>query len=256
MSKRKASTLSPTSIPNGLRRSKRLKNLLQQHHSPTAESQQHNLPSPPHSDDRKSKRKREEEREQEQVTRDTRASEPSLKRRLVSKRSSAFEQSDPISYWIDNDFEWPKVLGHMSRPPKRPPSRSNSYTQSTKSGDTPKAWGAKHAAIMPDNGIFMESQPGATIAQEDEELCEKILGLGSRFDFPNEWSFHGENFLTMVKLAYHQNEARVIRDLGPHIMPSPELHNAQGYPELKHIAEGVDAQWTKCTSLCGPKIEA
>lgn len=34
-------------------------------------------------------------------------------------------------------------------------------------------------------------------------------------------------------------------------MPLLMLHRAQNYPGLEHIAEGVDAQWTKCTSLCG-----
>ncbi|KAK1045246.1 hypothetical protein LTR74_018188 [Friedmanniomyces endolithicus] len=116
---------------------------------------------------------------------------------------------------------------------KRPLSRSNSYTQSTLSGDTPKAWGAKHAAMMLENGMFMDKQKGALITQGDEELCTKILG--SRSELPDEWAFYEDNFLTILKMALYKNEARV------------------GHPGLEHIAEGVDAHWTKCTSLCGPK---
>ncbi|KAK0261293.1 hypothetical protein LTR35_017872 [Friedmanniomyces endolithicus] len=134
---------------------------------------------------------------------------------------------------------------------KRPLSRSNSYTQSTLSGDTPKAWGAKHAAMTLENGMFTDKQKGALITQGDEVLCTKILG--SRFELPDEWAFYEDNLLTILKMALYKNEARVVRDAGPHVMPSPELHNAQGHPGLEHIAEGVDARWTQCTSLCGPK---
>jgi len=267
MPKRKASSLSCAPISDRSRRSKRLQTSSERRHSPTAKSPQHYLLSPPDSDvalnTRKSKRKREVQ--QEEGSGDTQAHEPAVKRRCsndtsdpVDVHKSTSEQDDLTAYWVRNDFEWSEVLGQTvtisdKRFQKRSLSRSNSYTQSTRSGDTPKAWGAKHAAMMLGNGIIMEKQEGASITQDDEQLCTKILGL--RFELPGEWTFYGDNFLTILKMALYKNEARVVRDVGPHVMPSPELHNAQGHPGLEHIAEGVDAQWTKCTSLWA-KIEA
>ena len=44
-----------------------------------------------------------------------------------------------------------------------------------------------------------------------------------------------------------------MREVHPLGMPSPELLHCQGHPGLEHIAEGLNAEWTKCLSLCGLK---
>ena len=167
---------------------------------------------------------------------------------------------DLVNHWLHNDFQWsgflndtvPMEEGQSSHSQKkRSLSRSSSYRQSTLSGDTPKAWGSKHAAAMLEAGIYMETQKDATIAEDDARLCKDILD--TPYQLPDEWSFKAENFLTILNLALYRSERRVVRDVGPHVMPSPELLKERGHPGLEHIAEAVDAQWTKCTSLCGPK---
>ncbi|KAK0261939.1 hypothetical protein LTR35_017793 [Friedmanniomyces endolithicus] len=128
----------------------------------------------------------------------------------------------------------------LSRPQRKRSLSASSYRQSTLSGDTSKEWGAKHATAMLEAGIFVERREDATITEDDALLCEDILT--ARYELPDEWRFQGKNFLTILNPGLYKNERRVVRDIGPHVMPSPELLNEQGHPGLQDIAEAVDAQ--------------
>nr|POE59393.1 hypothetical protein CFP56_24662 [Quercus suber] len=125
------------------------------------------------------------------------------------------------------------------------------WRQSTLSGDTSRAWGGKHAEDMLHAGIYMEKQEGASITEDSERLCDAILQ--ARYEILKEWRFQGDSFQNILEIVRYKNEPRAVRDVQPHVMPSLELLHAQCHAGLQHIAEGVDAHWTKCTFLCGPK---
>ena len=51
-----------------------------------------------------------------------------------------------------------------------------------------------------------------------------------------------------------RNEARVVRDITPLIVPSTELLYARrGILHLQHLTEEINAEWTKCICLAGPR---
>lgn len=222
-----------------------------------ADHDHHNLPSPRSSDFNDRKRKREQE-DKNSTTHEPNAKHSRLNDTddTVVDQTSLVAQKKLVDHWVHNNLEYtnfPEEVDALDemRSLKRIPSNSSSFAQSTQSGDTPKAWGGKHAELMRETGIFMDEQPHATITEEDRILCDRILQ--AQYKLPTEWSYQNNNFLKILDKALYRNEARVRRDIGPHIMPSPEVHHAQGDLGLEHVAEGVDAQWTKCTSLCGPK---
>ena len=97
------------------------------------------------------------------------------------EHSSAVGQKDLIDYWRQKDFQWSSVLKETtamedkrsscpSRPGKRALSRSESqsYRQSTLSGNSPAAWTPKHREDMEKAGIFMEAKSGDTLVEDCE----------------------------------------------------------------------------------------
>jgi len=49
-----------------------------------------------------------------------------------------------------------------------------------------------------------------------------------------------------------KNEARVVRDIIPSLIPSAELLYIHGASNHQHLTEEINAEWTKCICLAGP----
>lgn len=179
----------------------------------------------------------------------------------IPSNELGIDEQDPVARWVQNSLEWPTALserGTMSEGQsssrsagKRARSRTSSFSKTTQSGGTPKAWGQGHADIMLEKGLFIVAQPGASIDPRDEDLCGDILQ--ARNSPPEEWPYLPENIGKLVEISLFRSEAKVLKELGHLIMPSPEDHHARGGFGLEYIMEAVDALWNKCTSLCGPQ---
>ncbi|KAK3621002.1 hypothetical protein LTR56_023045 [Elasticomyces elasticus] len=121
------------------------------------------------------------------------------------------------------------------RPEKRSytPSRSNSYSQRAQDGDSPAAWTRKHKEEMEEMGLFMTAnRTQATITDKIQQLCDQLLD---------------------AEYLRFRNETCVVRDVIPIVVPSPELLRNDGQAELDSVCEAMNAEWTQCDTLCGPR---
>ncbi|TKA64124.1 hypothetical protein B0A55_13599 [Friedmanniomyces simplex] len=104
------------------------------------------------------------------------------------------------------------------------PSRSNSYSQRVRDGDSPAAWTRKHEEKMEEMGLFMTAKrTQATITDKSQQLCDQLL------------------------------DAEYLRDVMPIVVPSAELLHIDGHAELDTVCEAMNAEWTQCDTLCGPR---
>jgi hypothetical protein len=135
-------------------------------------------------------------------------------------------------------------------PRKRP--RPTSYTQSAEDGDNPKAYTPEYEEVLAKAGIFMNArQRQATASNDCQKLCKDLLNC--EYDIPDDSLFHGELFWAVLDRVHIRNKSRVSRDIMPSIVPSDELLYLRGSDHLEHLTEELNAVWTKCSALAGPR---
>jgi hypothetical protein len=135
-------------------------------------------------------------------------------------------------------------------PRKRP--RPTSYTQSAKDGDNPKAYTPEYEEVLAKAGIFMNArQRQATASNDCQQLCKDLLNC--EYDIPDDSLFHGELFWAVLDRVHIRNKSRVSRDIMPSIVPSAELLYLRGSDHLEHLTEELNAVWTECSALAGPR---
>ncbi|EMC97265.1 hypothetical protein BAUCODRAFT_68116, partial [Baudoinia panamericana UAMH 10762] len=131
-------------------------------------------------------------------------------------------------------------------------SRSNSYTQRARDGGSPAAWTRKHEERMEEMGLFMTAdQTQATLRFECQQLCDQLLKAD--YSVPAGPAYQQDRLAKVFKRVRFRNEARVVRDVMPIIVPSPELLHIDGHAVLDNICEAMNAEWTQCDTLCGPR---
>lgn len=161
-------------------------------------------------------------------------------------------QISQIQYWAENGH-WPKEFfrernPNMNQLPRKRP-RPTSYTQSVKDGDNPKAYTPEYEEVLTEAGIFM--YPQATASNDCRRLCDDFLNC--KYDIPNYTLFHGELFEKVLKEVDGENESMVYRDITPSLVPSAKNLYIRGSDHLGHLAEALNALWTKCSTLAGPQ---
>lgn len=195
--------------------------------------------------------------------------EPPLKKAFLRRTTSqpdphdtgdANEDYGPSIRWKDYFDDWPQNSSSMaanmreSRPVKRahPLSRSNSYSQSVREGSSPVAWTRHHEEKMRDAGlVMMEHQNRASITDDCQQVCGRLLK--AEYTLPEGPSFDAERFIRVLEGAQFRNEARIVRDITPIVVPSAELLHIDGHASLANICEAMNAEWTQCDTLCGPR---
>lgn len=268
MSKRKASSVNHTSAHNELRRSKRLKTS-QRRDGLTTGSQQHNLPSPPHSDDNHTTRQRQREEGSYKRERLVRPRSKDKTHAAAEERCSTFKGGwSSVDDWIElsTSRKQAKYLSQVlstsvhtyssmtdARPSqrlKRKPSGSSksSYSQGVREGRAPAAHTPQHEDNMRNFGLYMGTRPEATITKESLELCKSIVR--QQYALP-AWFGNKARFLRIQELVRLRNEASIMKHLTPFIMPSPETLAIDGYMELEHITESLNAAWDRCAPIHG-----
>ena len=137
------------------------------------------------------------------------------------------------------------------------PSKSSvpamSYSQSVREGGNPPPYTPAYENVLANAGIFMEQQLGqASISNTCQQLCATLLD--GEYELPEYSLFSGDMFWTTMKRVRSRNEARVVKDVTPSIVPSPEcLYTRYGILHLQHLTEEINAEWTKCICLAGPR---
>lgn len=128
-----------------------------------------------------------------------------------------------------------------------------SYTQSVKEGGNPPAYTPEYEEVLKKAGIFMYQQHlgHTTISDTCKKLCTTLLD--SEFEPPEHSPFKEGSFWMALERVRCKNGARVLRDITPSIAPSAELLYMLGALNLQHLTEEINAEWTKCICLAGPR---
>ena len=204
---------------------------------------------------------------------------------VTATASDDFESSDrkahcdPVTYWVRYD-KWPSNFGEkdfrMAKPPPRKRQRVTSYSQDVRDGKSSEPYSSGYQKEMTENGMIMDSlQRQTTITDDSKQLCMNLLN--SNYQSSTDFPFRDGYFEAVIKRAQDRNEARIIRDILPFIVPSAELlHirengtdpddefrniteevNVEGAADfkdnLRDIIEEVNAEWTKSGVIYGPR---
>ena len=162
----------------------------------------------------------------------------------------------PIEHWRKTG-SWPRKLfqpnPNMSQLlNKKRSSSTMSYTKGVKQGQFPPSHTpAYESQILRPAGIILDQQLGEeSISDDCRELCNVLVS--ARYEPPEHSLFEEDLFLKVLNGLRNKNEARVVRDISPWLIPSAELLFMRGVSELKDLTEEVDAEWTYCVPLVGP----
>jgi len=144
----------------------------------------------------------------------------------------------------------------MSHPPqKRPRSATpSSFTKGVKDGEYPQAWSQAHENFMETGGLFMtQDQDQPPISEDSMAICSSLRTAECRV--PEGTLFQGDLLGSTLRKVRVRNEARVVRDFTPLIVPPAELLymlDRQRHPKFENIAEELQAPWV-CITLRGPQ---
>ena len=132
---------------------------------------------------------------------------------------------------------------------KRPRSQSTSYTQSVKDGENPPAYTRLHEEKMEEAGLVMAIHQ-ANVTDDCKQLWKDIQDAD--FTLPESRLFQRERLLKVLDRVRFRNEAGVVRDITPVIVPSAELLHIDGHQGLACVTESMNAKWDNIATLCGP----
>lgn len=96
--------------------------------------------------------------------------------------------------------------------------------------------------ILQLNGSFMETSE-LEIADESRDLCTTLLNHEQKP--PRESLFEDDIFRRTCRRVASRNEATVVRDISPLIVPSAEIFASRA-PELDSLIESVNEVWSNC----------
>ncbi|KAF2209205.1 hypothetical protein CERZMDRAFT_61562, partial [Cercospora zeae-maydis SCOH1-5] len=142
--------------------------------------------------------------------------------------------------WGDYFGQWPPIeanrgdgdrYGRLGKKRSSSQLRSSSYTQSVRDGESPQAWTLQHEEEMEEAGLVMKVyQTQAAITSECQRLCDNLKNRDCTP--PRGPSFERDRLLKMLDLVRFRNEARLGMD---------------------QMREAIDAEWTQCSTICGPR---
>lgn len=202
-------------------------------------------------------------------------SEPSEKRRRLCSQSAPEETEgepttsdcDPIEYWA-KEGHWPRKyskpgMEHIERALARIRSssvlgrkRSNSATSTTPSDQRPREEKSasyrdpRYKTLLATKGCFMdESNDGIT----NESTATYYGLLAANQSPPTETLFRDDLFRQTCRSVQNRNEARILRDITPMIVPSAELLAINGAVHLECLIETTNEGWNNSIPLTGTR---
>ncbi|OAA54328.1 hypothetical protein SPI_08947 [Niveomyces insectorum RCEF 264] len=149
---------------------------------------------------------------------------------------------DPIAFWV-KEGRWPAGLW---QPPRchLPVIKSREKTSANPT-DT------RYALLLETKGTFMRASP-LGIKTESSVLCQTLLD--KRQTAPQgSLILSDEEFGALCERLQGANEARVIRDVTPLLVPSAEIMAFAGASHLACLVETVNEGWNNAIPLTEPR---
>ena len=168
------------------------------------------------------------------------------------------DEDHPIEHWIETipepDYSFDKGF-KMSQHQlaKKRSSSAISYSQGVREGINPAAHTSDYEKrILNPAGIYLAQQRGeAALGQHGKELCKDLLNAA--YEPPPYSLFEGELFWKTLESVRNENEARIVRDVQPNIIPSPEILSLRGLSKINYLKERIVTPWSNVVSFAGPQ---
>ncbi|KAI4132407.1 MAG: hypothetical protein LQ347_002605 [Umbilicaria vellea] len=123
---------------------------------------------------------------------------------------------------------------------------------SFREGKNPAVKSRRYEQALASAGIYMVDDDEAATTDTCKVLCQTLLD--AKQTIPQDSIFNDEQFKRICQRVQNRNEARVIRDLTPLLVPSAEVLYVRGAIHLKHLIENVNESWYKSIPLVnGPR---
>lgn len=123
--------------------------------------------------------------------------------------------------------------------------RSETSDGSVREGKNPAAKNRLYEKTLSAANIHMGGGPGVTT--DCRALCESLLRAEQAL--PPDSLFQDDRFEKTCERLRNENEAKVIRDLSPLLVPSVEILCAFGREHLDHMVDHVNQKWYGCVPL-------
>ncbi len=123
---------------------------------------------------------------------------------------------------------------------------------SLREGKNPAVKSRRYEQLLISAGIYMDDDDKVATTKECKALCQTLLNVYRTV--PHDSLFNDDLFKRVCQRVRNKNEARVIRDLSPLLVPSAEILYLRGATNLEHLIETVDESWIKSIPLVkGPR---
>ena len=123
---------------------------------------------------------------------------------------------------------------------------------SLREGKNPLVKSGRYEQILVSAGIYMDDDDKISTTNDSMTLCRTLLNANQTV--PHDSLFNDGLFKRVCQRVRNKNEARVIRDLSPLLVPSAEILYLRGATNLEHLIETVDESWIKSIPLVkGPR---
>ncbi|KAK8172637.1 hypothetical protein BKA80DRAFT_299429 [Phyllosticta citrichinensis] len=171
------------------------------------------------------------------------------------------EQSDPVDYWRKH-LVWPSSFFESDGPAKMSNvSRSSSTRKNDRRNSSKEIWNLDisdpgsdspetRARLLKDDKVQMffikhSRAPVGGLPDEAEKLVQQLKTQEQSVPF-----FSDERVLELVgRKTKGKNEAKVVQDVGPFVVPHVDHLNYLDYNSLEHLTESVDDVWSHCIPI-------
>jgi hypothetical protein len=162
--------------------------------------------------------------------------------------------ADPVTRWIEGK-PWPKEYfeqeSTMNPLLKRKTSssslgrKSETSDGSVREGKNPAAKSRLYEKTLAAASIYMGGGPGITDASRT--LCKSLLEAEQ--PLPPDSLFRDDRFENTCERLRNENEAKVVRDISPLLVPSVEVLCAHGKKHLESMVDHVNQKWYGCVPI-------
>ena len=166
-------------------------------------------------------------------------------------------EKDAIEHWIETSV-WPSDFSNTDykmSPQQLARKRScstMSYSQGVKEGIYPVAHTSEYEQrVLEPAGINLAQQIGEmAIGDNAKQLCKDFLK--ATYDIPSGSLFEGDLFWKIMESVRNESEGRIVRDIHPNLVPSPENLYLRGLSEINYLREKIGIQWSGLIPVAGP----
>lgn len=185
---------------------------------------------------------------------------PPISQRPLDPGNKVDDEADPVAYWIREQV-WPyayikqdpdreKIIMHRILSRKRSVvgrkrSEPGSISSGTESQNNASYRSRAFVQLLQLHGSFMEMSK-FHIADESRKICATLLGKEQKP--PRESLFDDDIFHITCQRVASRNEAIVVRDILPLIVPPAEIFASRA-PKLEYLIESANEVWSNSQPL-------